>query len=529
MYDILFKNARIVDGTGAPWYRSSLAVKDGKIAAIGGDGEAIRVIDCGGNILAPGFIDTHAHYESIIGAMPDTLANLMQGVTTQVCGVCGLTPAPLTDDIEEEVRRYVGFTLAGLNPPFEWRIFEQYLSYVDKLPPAVNFAAYVGHGTLRIAAMGFVDRAPTTDELEKMKDMLRDAMKAGALGMSTGLFYPPGVWSSIDELAALGEVLVEYGGIFASHMRNEGDELVASVEEVLEISRRSGCKLQIHHHKVTGAHNWGLVNKTLGMIEAARDEGIDVTLDQYPYNVSATTLRAVLPPWSQIGGVEETVARLSDPDVRRRIREDIDNGIDGWENQFKLVTGPDAILLFYIPHTPQYQGLNLLEASEIHGKDPIDTALDIIALNNGHDLVGYGSMSDEDVCTVMKSPYTMIGSDTLPGSDSVKCHPRAYGSFARVLARYVREKGIMPLEEAVRKMTSLPAARFGFFGRGVLHVGNVADLVLFDPEKILDTADFKEAARHPEGIITVVVDGKIAVDDGIYTGGRFGRVLRYNK
>lgn len=528
MYDIIFKNAHIVDGTGAPWYKGDLAVKDGRIAAIGKIASgAARVVECKDHVLAPGFIDTHAHYESIINLVPGTEANLMQGVTTQICGVCGLSPAPVSDEVEPDVKQYVSFAAAGLKLDWPWRSFGEYFNTIDSLPLGVNFSAYVGHGTLRILAMGFVDKKPSEEELERMKSLLREAMEAGALGMSTGLFYPPGVWSDVDELAELGKVLAEYGGVFASHMRNEADQIVKSVEEVLEVGRRSGCKLQVHHHKVGGVKNWGLVNTTLAMMEKARrEEGLDVMLDQYPYAVSATTLRAILPPWAQVGGVQATIDRLKDEEYRKRIIADIGTGLPEWENQYMQVPGAKAVLLFYTPHTPQYQGMNLEEAAKVHGKDPVSTALDIIMLNNGSDLAGYGSMSEEDVKTVMRSPLTMVGSDTIPGSATVKCHPRAFGTFARVLGKYVRDEKVLTLEEAVRKMTSLPAARFGFAGKGVLHVGMDADLVLFDPTTVRDVADFADSARYPEGIDMVVVAGRIAVESGKETGIRAGKLLR---
>ena len=528
MYDIIFKNARIVDGTGSPWYKGDLAVKDGKIAAIGKiSGGGGRVVDCNSKVLAPGFIDTHAHYESLINILPGTPANLMQGVTTQVCGVCGLTPAPISEEIESAVKQYVGFTSAGLTLDFPWRSFADYFNCIENLPLGINYSAYVGHGTLRLMAMGFSDKKPTAADMDLMKSLLREAMEAGALGMSTGLIYPPGVWSDTEELIELCKVLAEYGGIFASHMRNEGDRLVASVEEMLEIARKSGCKLQIHHHKATGVKNWGLVTKTLAMMEAARDnEGIDVMVDQYPYAVSATTLRSILPPWVHVGGVSALIERLKNEDDRARIIADIGTGIDEWENQYIQVPNAAAVLLFYIPHTPQYQGLTLAEAAKRHGKDPVNTALDIIMLNDGADLAGYGSMSEDDVKTVMKSPLTMIGSDTIPGSDTVKCHPRAYGSFARVLSKYVREDKTLSLEDGVSKMTGLPAARFGFASKGILHTGMDADLVLFDPAEVKDLASFENSAQYPSGIEMVVVDGKIAVCNGSETGVRAGRLIR---
>ena len=526
-YDLIIKNAKIIDGTGAPWFRGDVGVKDGKINYIGNlNGfEAEKIIDAKEKTLAPGFVDCHTHSDFLLLREPEMVSKLAQGVTTVMIGACGISPAPIVDEKKELLDKYVGFTKAGVEPEYNWNTFGEYLNVLEDLDLGVNIAAFLGHGTIRLNAMGFDDRLATPEEMEEMKEQIKGAMEDGAFGMTTGLVYPPGVYSDEEELVELSKVLKDYNGVYLSHVRNESNELRESIQEVINIARKAGVAVQAHHHKACGKENWGTVKTTLNMIEAARKEGVDITLDQYPYPVASTTLRAMLPPWANEGGIEKIKERLQNTDTRKKIYEDIIN-TDDWDNYLKNCDGAEGVQILFTPETAEFEGKTLVEVGEILGIDPLEAAFELIIKNNGADNACYYMMSEEDVKFVMKSPVTMIGSDSIPVAPGAKCHPRTNGTFPRVLGKYVREEGAIELEEAIRKMTSFPATRFGLHGKGLIKVGMDADLVLFDPDIIIDGADFIDPFKLPEGIEYVIVNGCVAMKNNEFMGEKKGKVLR---
>jgi N-acyl-D-amino-acid deacylase len=519
MYDLIIKGGAIIDGSGNPWFRGDIAVQGGRIKALGHvGGSADRVIDARGLIVAPGFIDVHSHSDLMLIAEPYALPKLMQGITTEIVGQDGLGEAPIRADIIEEWRRY----LAGLNgdPDIEWswRSFGEYLNRLDEAEPAVNVAALVGHGNLRLLTVGMEDRSPTGGEMEEMRRLLREALEAGALGLSTGLIYPPCSYAETEELIELGRLLAEHGGVFVAHIRDEGDRLLQSLREMIEVGRRSGAPIHISHLKASGRRNWGKVKDALMLLEGAREGGIDITFDQYPYTAGSSFLSSLLPAWAHEGGASKMMERLREPETRRRIMEDMrQRGRSrGWDWGRLLISSMG-------PGERSLEGRSLRGIADERHRDPLEVVLDLILEGlNAVTMVSF-TMSKADVETAMRSPLGMFCTD---GILLGKPHPRAYGSFPRVIAHYVRERRVLTLEEAVKKMTSVPARRFSLWDRGLLRPGFEADIVLFDPEEIRDKATYEAPLEYPEGISYVIVNGEVAVEGGEPTGIRVGRVLR---
>ncbi len=515
--DLLIRGGKILDGSGNPWFKADLAIEGGRIAALGRI-KAIpeAVIDADGLAVAPGFIDVHSHSDLMLIAEPEAKPKIMQGITTEIVGQDGLGEAPIRSDLEEDWRRY----LSGLNGDpeisWDWESFSEYLTRLEEARPATNVASLVGHGNLRLLTMGMEDRRPTDEELREMRGLLEEALKEGALGLSTGLIYPPCSYSDLEELTSLCQLLHEHGGIFVVHMRDEGDRLVEALHEVVTIGRRSRAPLNISHLKSSGKRNWGRMEEVLQRIEAAREEGIDITFDQYPYTAGSTFLSSLLPGWAHEGGPSEMLERIRDEASRKRILEEMarPRGVE-W----------DGILISSVKTQGNrpLEGKRLIEAASERGISPQELALKLIEEEENAVGMILFSMSESDVETAIKSPLGMICTDGLVLG---RPHPRAYGSFPRVLGRYVRERGILRLEEAVRKMTSLPAQRFGLMDRGLLRPGMAADITIFDPKSIIDNGTFEDPRRFPEGIRYVIVNGSLAVEDGAYTEARDGRVLR---
>lgn len=527
-YDLVIKNAKVIDGTGSPWYWGDVGVKDGKVSFVGKFGDYVcaeEVIDAKGQVLSPGFIDCHTHSDFLLFRDPTMLSKLKQGVTTQMIGPCGLSAAPIKPDKVKLLDSYVGFIKAGAEPKYNWQSFGEFLDALDELDLGTNVGAYVGHGTIRINVMGFDARKPTEEELVEMRKQTRDAMAEGAFGMTTGLIYPPGVYSEPDEIVEMAKALKEFNGVYLSHMRNESYDVLKSVQETINVAEKAGIAAQIHHHKACGKKYWGLVKESIKLIEEARNKGLDITVDQYPYTASSTTLRSILPPWVHEGGIEKVIERLQDPAQRARIIDEINN-TDNWDNFLKLSDGPEGVLMVYTPVTPQYEGKTLVQIGEMMGKDPLEAAFDVIVANKGADTACYFMLDEDDVKYVMKSPLTMVGSDSIPVAPGAKCHPRTNGTFPRVLGKYVREENTLTLEEAVKKMTLLPAGRFNMQSKGLIKTGMDADLVLFDPDTVIDGADFENPFKDPIGINYVIVNGKVVIKDGEFTGRTAGKVLR---
>ncbi|MBL9189580.1 MAG: D-aminoacylase [Opitutaceae bacterium] len=499
-YDLIIAGGQVFDGTGRAAFRADVAVKAGSIVRVGdlADATALRRIEARSLAVAPGFIDLHAHIESI-REMPAAESALRQGVTLALGGPDGGGPWP----------------------------FAEYLATVEKLPLGLNVAYLAGHNSIRRAVLKLVDRAPTAAELGQMEKMVEQSMQAGAFGLSTGLKYLPGTFSKIDEIVALSRVAARHGGIYTSHLREEGVGLLPAVEEAIEIGRQAGLPVVLTHHKVIGQPSWGASVKTLALVDAARARGQDVMIDQYPYTASYTGISVIIPSWALAGGATEFKARTADPATRARLKADIKEAIltdrgagDISRIQFSRVTWRPAL-----------EGRTLRDWCVERGLAPTpDNGAELVIeaeLAGGAGCI-FHAMDDADVERIMRHPQTMVASDgRLSRPGDAMPHPRAYGTFPRVLGHYVRDKKVLPLETAVHKMTQLPALRLGLKDRGVIAAGANADLVIFDPTTVRDRATFTAPHQYPEGIPFVIVNGTVAVDGGELTSARVGRVLRH--
>jgi N-acyl-D-amino-acid deacylase len=498
-YDILIDGGTIVDGTGNPSYRGDVGIQSERIAKVGDlrDARAAVRIKAAGRVVAPGFVDIHNHADEDIEKLPVAQNYVQQGVTTLVGGNCGDSIFP------------VGEKLAHLEP----------------LGLGVNFGLLAGHATIRKQVMGMTDSPPTADELKKMKDLLARAMEQGALGISTGLYYAPGSYSQTDELIELASVVAQHGGIYASHIRDESDYsigLVASVKEAIEIAVKAKIPIQIAHLKLLGKPVWGKSTEILDLITQARANGVDVAFDQYPYGASATTLvGATVPRWAEVGGEARMLERLRDPAMRQKIR-------DGMMVSIDKRGGPEKLFITQFASDTNLEGKNLAEIGEMKGKKPVDAAIDLLLAGGGH--VASFSMLQDDLIRIMRSPLGIVASDgRLVEFGQGVPHPRSYGTFPRVLGKYVRDERVLSLEEAVRKMTSAPAKRVGLRDRGVIRVGMVADITIFNAATVMDKATFEKPHQYPVGIDHVIVNGQLVSSNGQWTGVRAGRVLYRHK
>lgn len=522
MYDCVIKNVRIFDGTVAPWFRGSIAIQEGKIQWVGPyRGQAAReVVDGQDHCLAPGFIDIHCHSDTTLPTHPQAESRILQGVTTEIGGACGLSVSPVGPTAEKKkmLRDYVG------ELPYEWETTGEYLAWLEKKKPSVNFGTAVGHGAIRLAAMGFEARRPSEREMDQMRCLLRQSLEDGAFAMSSGLIYPPGCYADVDELAELAKELAPYGAFYETHMRNEGNDIVPALQEALEVCRRSGVPLEISHHKVTRKQNWRVHAKTtIAMIQQARRQGLDVTCDQYPYRASSTTLDSNVPQWAFAGGMEALLKRLEDPALRQRMKDE--------SNASHLGRWGDIYISYAASKKNAWVvGKNLEEIAAIRGIEPVDACFDLIYEERGRvNEVQYG-MCEDDIEYIMAQPFVMIGSDgssaglDYPGQP----HPRWYGTFPRVISWYCRQRQLFPLETAIHKMTGMPAARLGLEDRGLIREGMWADLVLFDASEIEDTPTFDDPKRPCAGIRRVYVNGTLTAQDGHHTGAGGGHILRHN-
>jgi N-acyl-D-amino-acid deacylase len=493
-YDLLIRNARVVDGTGAPWFRADLAIANGKIAAIGrlNSATAAKVIDAKGRILAPGFIDSHTHIEGEIERLPRADNFLRDGVTTVVTGNCGGSA----------------------------RDVAAWLARLETLPLGINIATLYGHNTARREVMGADNRAPSPEELARMRDLVEQAMSAGAYGLSTGLEYVPGVYAQPEEIIDLAKVAARHGGVYASHMRNEGDAILDSLRETARVGREAGLPVQVSHIKIDTPRVWGLSKQAVALLDDLRREGIDIVADFYPYECSATTLGLTVPAWALAGGAQAFRERLAVQDTKAKI-------VAGMKQLLERRGHADytyATVASY-PADRAFEGLTIREITKRGGHDPtLDNQIETIIamLQAGGASMTYHSMSEADMEVFLRWPHTAIASDggvRIPGEGVP--HPRSYGTNARVIAR-----NLLPLEEAVRRMTSLPARTFGLSGRGLIRPGQAADLVLFDPAKVRDKATYEAPHQFSEGFDTVIVNGQLMIDEGALTTAKAGRPLR---
>jgi len=523
------RNGLIADGCGSELVPGSVGIRDGKIAAVGAvDGPAERVIDVAGQVIAPGFIDIHSHSDYALFVEPSAQSKITQGVTTEVCGNCGDSAAPsLGEACREELAKW----REEHDVQEDWTTLSEFLSALERRRIGVNFATYVGHSRVRSAVVGLRNREPRPQELATMRRLVAEAMREGAFGLSTGLIYPPSCFADTEEIVALAAEAAAAGGIYATHMRSERDELVEAVREAIEIGARSGAPVQISHHKACGKNNWGKVRDTLGMIDEARAAGQDVTADQYPYVASATSLSILLPDWVHDGGHAKTLERLRSPRERAKVEAYLERiARDG---SIANDGGWQSVLISAVktPENKAVEGKHILQLAQMKGKPPVTALVDLLIEEElGVGMVHF-TQCEEDVRTVMAHPATMIGSDASaravsgPTSNG-KPHPRAYGTFPRVLGRYVREQRVIGLPEAIAKMTWLSARKLGLADRGRIAEGCWADIVVFDPDTVIDTATYAEPHAISRGISYVLVNGQVAAEHGELTGALAGMVLR---
>jgi N-acyl-D-amino-acid deacylase len=523
-YDILIENGRIIDGSGNPWFKADVGLKGGTIEAMGRLWGATvkRRIDAEGMVVAPGFIDIHSHSDYNVLVDPRVESKVRQGVTTEVVGNCGSSAAPMNAEVRAYREKYMRARL-GEDFEFNWETMGDYLGLVDGAGASFNLVATVGQGTIRQNVMGYENREPTKAELKAMKDLVADAMEDGAWGMSTGLIYTPSTFAKTEEIIELAGVLADYGGVYFSHIRGEGETLLEAVKEAVRIGKEAGVPVQIAHFKASGKPYWGRTEDSLRLVGEGREQGVDVTFDQYPYTASSTGLAAYMPHWAQEGGHDSLLERLKDPEIRKRIEEDPSGIYRDWS----------AIMIASAKNHPEYEGKRVSEIAEMEGKDEYEAVFDLLLDEEAQVSVISFGMSEEDVRRVMQSPHGMVGSDGSAVSPRGilgrgKPHPRFYGTFPRVIGHYVRE-GVIPLQEAVRKMTSAPAQKLCLRDRGLLREGFKADITVFDPARVKDEATFVEPHQFASGIPYVIVNGEIVIDGGEHTGALPGRALRKNR
>jgi N-acyl-D-aspartate/D-glutamate deacylase len=527
MDDLAIRGGLVIDGTGVPGHEADVLVAGARIAAVEARSTRVarREIDARGQVVAPGFIDIHTHSDFTLPLNPRAEGKIRQGVTTEVVGNCGFSAAPALPGTAAMLREYLAASAPWL--PFRDVTFAEYL---DSFPPvSVNTIMQVGHNTLRLMTVGMERRAATAGELRRMEELLEDSLAAGAIGLSSGLFTAPGTYADADEILALARVLARHGGTYASHIRDEANQVFAAVREAIAVAEATGIHVQIAHLKLSGTDNWGGAGRLLAEIAAARDRGLRVDCDQYPYDTGTNPLRNLLPNWVQEGGVPAMLERLADPAIRTRIREDIArNGL----NNFGAIPSWDAVRVAVSPHLPDEAGTTLGEIARRRRVDPLDAVCDVILADRGHTRILIRSMAEADVDEIIRAPWVLVGSDgnaLAPHgvTGQGKPHPRYYGTFARVVGQCVRERGLLTLPQAVFKMTAGSAAALGLADRGVLRPGAWADITVFDPATVADQATYDDPHRYASGISTVVVNGEVVIDGGEHTGALPGKVLRF--
>jgi len=529
-FDLIVRNGHIIDGTGSPWYSGDIGIRDGRIAAIGNlsGASASRTIDAEGLTVTPGFIDMLGQSEETILVDPRLPSKIYQGITTEITGEGG-SIAPQTDaTIAEDRAEYEHY---GIKP--DWRTFREYFARLEKQGVGINIADYVGATQVRRVVIGDADRAPTPAELEQMKALVRQAMEEGARGVSTSLEYAPAPYASTEELIALAAESAKYGGIYATHMRNEGDGIMAALAETARIAREAHTPVEIWHLKVAGVRNWGRMPEVVKFIDDARASGLDIEADTYAYTAWNNSFSAFIPPWAHDGGTDKLIERLKDPATRARIRKDMTTPTKDWDNEWQEIPGPDAILISSVLDVDlrPLQGKRLSEIAKMWNEDPIDTICDLLIKDDAATEVSVFGMNEPDIELALKQPWVSVDNDSSGVSPEgilgqSHPHPRAYGTFPRILAKFVRDEHLLTLPDAIRKFTSLPAQRMRITDRGVLREGMWADIAILDPATIHDVATYENPNQLSVGMKYVIVNGTPVIDDGKMTGARPGKVLR---
>src|SRR5579883_2898640 len=529
-YDLVIRNAHIIDGTGSPWYSADIATQNGRIAAIGqlSGAAAKRTIDAQGLTAAPGFIDMLGQSELTILVNPHLPSKIFQGITTEITGE-GDSVAPLNGAMKRA--RHTAYEHLGIQP--DWTTFREYFARLEKQGLGINLASYVGATSVRRMVIGDGNRAPTSAELERMKELVRQAMRDGAVGLSTSLQYAPAPYASTEELIALAAESAKLGGIYATHMRSEGDAIDAAIDEVIRIAREAHTPAEIWHLKAAGKGNWGRMPDIIAHIEKARMSGLDISANTYAYPAWFNDFSAFIPPWAHDGGDAKLIERLKDPAMRARIRKDMETPSKDWDNEWQEVPGPEGILVSVV-HNPKLrplQGKTIAEIAKLWNKDPIDTVFDLLIQDDAFTNVAVFGMSEPDVALALQQPWVSICNDSQgTAEDGVlgreHPHPRAWGTFPRILRKFVREEHKLTLEDAIRKFSALPAERMRLADRGVLKAGMWADVVIFDPATIRDLATFDHPNQLSEGMAYVLVNGVPVIDQGKMTGALPGKVLR---
>ena len=529
-YDVVIRNAHIVDGTGSPWYSGDIAVRDGRIAAIGrlGDISAKTTIDAHGRVVAPGFIDMLGQSERSILVDPRLPSKIYQGITTEVTGE-GSSIAPQTDAlIQADHIDYEHYKIKA-----DWHTFQEYFARLEKQGMGINLASYVGATQVRRVVIGDADRDPSAEELNRMKALVDQAMREGTVGVSTSLQYPPAPYAKTDELIALATEASRYGGIYATHMRSEGDAIMDALKETARIAREAKIPAEIWHIKVAGKSNWGRMPEVVAFIEQARASGLDISANTYAYTAWNNSLSAFVPPWVHDGGDAKFIERLRDPGTRARIKKDMDTPATDWDNEWNEIPGAESILVSEVQNEKllPVQGKTIAEIAKLWNEDPKDAIFDLLIQDNAFTYVSVFGMQQSDVSLALKQPWVSIDNDSEGTSlegllGKGHPHPRAYGTFPRILHKYVHDEGLLTLPDAIRKFSSLPAQKMGFTDRGALKVGLWADIVIFDPETVHDLATFENPNQLSVGMDYVLVNGVPVIADGKMTNALPGKVLR---
>jgi dihydroorotase/N-acyl-D-amino-acid deacylase len=529
-YDLLITHARVIDGSGSPWYAADIGVRDHRITAIGrlSGANARQVIDAHGRIVAPGFIDMLGQSEFTILVDPRLPSKIYQGITTEITGEGG-SAAPLGGTATEDLRR--GIAHYQLVP--DWSDFSGYFGRLEKQGLGINLGSYVGATTIRKIVIGDEDRRATPAELQQMRSLVRTAMRQGARGVSSSLEYAPAPYASTEELIALAQEAAAGGGIYATHMRSEGDGIDAALDETFRIAREAHIPVEIWHLKVGGKANWGRMPSVVAKIDTARSEGLDIAADTYAYTAWFNDMSAFIPPWAHDGGDAKLIERLKDPDIRARIKADMLQPSARWDNEWQEVSGPEGILVGVVhrPELKKWQGHTIREIADERHVDPLDALFDLLIADDAASECAVFGMEEADVALALRQPWTSVNNDSSGAATdgllgSFHPHPRAFGTFPRILRKYVREEHLLTLEDAIRKFTALPASRLRLNDRGLIKQGMAADLVIFDPATVSDHATYAEPNQLSTGMDWVIVNGVPVIADGRMTGALPGQVLR---